>query len=122
MANSPKVFISYAWSSAEHEAWVIELAERLVESGVDVVLDKWELREGQDKYHFMERMVSDPDVTKVIVISDRKYAEKADQRTGGVGTESQIISREVYEKTDQQKLSQSSRSWTARVTPICRRS
>jgi hypothetical protein len=104
MAGSPKAFISYAWSSAEHEAWVVELATRLVESGVDVVLDKWELREGQDKYHFMERMVSDPDVTKVIVISDHKYAERADQRTGGVGTESQIISREVYEKTDQQKF------------------
>jgi hypothetical protein len=104
MAETPKVFISYSWSTPEHEAWVLDLATRLVESGVDVVLDKWELREGQDKYKFMERMVADPEIKKVVLISDRVYAEKADQRRGGVGTESQIISAEVYEKADQQKF------------------
>ena len=102
--NVPKVFISYAWSSPEHENWVVDLATRLAESGVDVILDKWELREGQDKYVFMERMVTDPQVTKVIVVSDHVYAAKADRRAGGVGTESQIISREVYDRTDQQKF------------------
>lgn len=42
----PKVFISYSWSS---DAMVLELAQRLVAHGVDVVLDKWDLKEGQDK-------------------------------------------------------------------------
>ena len=100
----PKVFISYSWSSEDHEAWVVEFASRLRSDGVDVVLDKWDLREGQDKYAFMERMVTDPLVKKVLVVCDRVYAEKADGRQGGVGTETQIISREIYEKVDQGKF------------------
>lgn len=100
----PRVFVSYSWSSEDHQRWVIELAERLRGDGVDVVLDKWDLREGQDKYAFMEQMVSNPDVNKVLVISDYRYAEKADNREGGVGAESQIISKEVYERTDQTKF------------------
>ena len=46
----PKIFISYAWGSGD---LVLGLAQRLVSHGVDVVLDKWELKEGQDKYAFM---------------------------------------------------------------------
>jgi hypothetical protein len=40
-------------------------------------------------------MVTDSTITKVAVISDQTYADKADGRAGGVGTETQIISREV---------------------------
>src|SRR5262249_43713475 len=40
----------------------------------------------------------------VLVICDKKYAEKADARKAGVGTESQIISKEIYEKVDQSKF------------------
>ena len=71
---------------------------------MDVILDKWHLKEGQDKYVFMEKMVTDPEVAKVLVFSDRVYAEKAAARKGGVGTESQIISSEVYEKVAQDKF------------------
>ncbi|GAH54761.1 unnamed protein product, partial [marine sediment metagenome] len=49
-------------------------------------------------------MVSDPDIRKVALICDHAYAEKADGRSGGVGTETQIISAEVYEKEDQNKF------------------
>jgi hypothetical protein len=103
-SGTPKVFISYSWSSEEHEAWVLELAARLVGDGVDVVLDKWELKEGHDKYAFMERMVNDPTVDRVLVICDRIYSEKADGRRGGVGTETQIISPEIYAEVQQDKF------------------
>ena len=99
-----KIFVSYSWSSPTHEKFVIELAERLTIDGVEVIIDKWELKEGQDKYAFMEKMVSDESVNKVLVISDRKYSEKADQKKGGVGAESQIISSEIYNKIDQTKF------------------
>ena len=100
----PKVFLSYSWSSEGHIQFILNCAERLISDGVDVVLDKYELKEGHDKYQFMERMVTDPHVTHVLVFSDKIYAEKADARRAGVGTESQIISREVYEKIDQSKF------------------
>lgn len=99
-----KVFISYSWTTPELENWVLELAERLVLDGIDVVLDKWNLKKGQDKYVFMEQSVTDPTINKVLIILDKGYAEKADNRRGGVGTEAQIISPEVYSEVKQEKF------------------
>lgn len=102
--STPTLFISYSWSSPQHEQWVVELATALRESGIDVILDKWDLKEGHDAFAFMERMVSDPAVEKVAIISDQVYSERADGRSGGVGTETQIISKEVYENQQQDKF------------------
>lgn len=49
-------------------------------------------------------MVADPEIQKVAIICDRVYMERADGRRGGVGTETQIISPEIYEKEDQNKF------------------
>ena len=78
MTETPKVFISYCWSSPNHEDWVIALAERLVSDGVEVVFDKWDLKEGQDKFNFMETMVKSSGIHKVLIILDKKYSEKAE--------------------------------------------
>jgi len=43
---SPKAFISYSWDSDEHKAWVLQLATRLVNNGVDVTLDRWDIHLG----------------------------------------------------------------------------
>jgi hypothetical protein len=104
MTPNPKAFISYSWSSQEHEKWVLDLATQLSENGVDVTIDKWDLKEGHDAIKFMEKMVTDPEIKKVIIVLDRTYAEKADGRKGGVGTETQIISPEIYAKADQDKF------------------
>ena len=100
----PKVFISYSWTSPQHEQWVLDLAERLSGDGIITVLDKWDLKEGQDKHVFMEQMVNDVSIKKVLVVCDRVYQTKADDRKGGVGTETQLISKEVYENTVQEKF------------------
>lgn len=102
--ENPKLFISYSWSGVAHEQWVIDLATELRESGVDVILDKWDLKEGHDSVVFMEKMVTDPEIKKVAIICDEIYAAKADGRAGGVGTETQIISKEVYENQSQEKF------------------
>lgn len=67
-------------------------------------MDIFDLKEGHDKYAFMEKMVTDPTVTHVLVMCDKTYAEKADAREAGVGTETQIISKEVYDKVNQSKF------------------
>jgi hypothetical protein len=102
--TAPKLFISYSWSDPTHEQWVVDLATELRESGVDVILDKWDLKEGHDAIAFMEKMVTDPDIKKVAIITDETYAEKADGRAGGVGTETQIISKKVYDNQEQGKF------------------
>ena len=96
--NKPKVFISYSWTSPQHKELVKEWADRLIGDGVEVIIDIYDLREGNDKYAFMEKMVTDPTITHVLVICDQSYAEKANNREAGVGTESEIISDEVYDK------------------------
>lgn len=102
--QEPKAFISYSWSSPQHEQWVIDLATELRQAGVDVILDKWDLKEGHDAIAFMEKMVTDPKIKKVIIVSDRVYAQKADSRKGGVGTETQMISKEIYDTVEQDKF------------------
>ena len=102
--KQPKVFISYSWTSPQHEKWVVDFAERLAGDGVVAVLDKWDLREGQDKHAFMEQAVHDPTIERVLVVCDRGYQAKADNRQGGVGTETQLISKEVYDNTAQEKF------------------
>ncbi len=100
----PKVFISYSWTTPSHEDWVINLAERLMSDGVEVIIDKWNLKEGHDKHTFMESMVTSNDVDKVLIILDKKYSEKANVRSGGVGTETQIISPQIYSNVSQEKF------------------
>jgi len=97
----PKVFISYSWAVAND---VLGLAERLMANGVDVVLDEWDLKEGQDKYKFMEQAVNNPEMTHVLIICDKTYAEKANYRSGGVGDETIIISPEIYENAQQERF------------------
>lgn len=73
-------------------------------SGIEVKLDKWDLRPGGDAVAFMESMVTDNSIDKVLIISDKGYSEKADKRRGGVGAETQIISKKVYEQVDQERF------------------
>jgi hypothetical protein len=100
----PKAFISYSWTSELHREMVRGWADRLMADGINIVLDQYDLKEGHDKYAFMEKMVTDASVTHVLVVCDKAYAEKADARKAGVGTESQIISQEVYNKVEQSKF------------------
>lgn len=100
----PQVFISYSWTNKEYQETIISLASRMRHDGVDVKLDIWDLKEGQDTFVYMEQCVTNPEIDKVLILSDRMYAEKADQRKGGVGDETTIISAEVYGNADQHKF------------------
>ena len=102
--RTPQVFISYSWTTEEFKSKVKELAERLVHDGVDVKLDIWDLKDGHDKYAFMEECVTNPNIDRVLIICDKGYATKADKRQGGVGNETAIISAEVYQNATQEKF------------------
>jgi len=104
MTTPPKIFISYSWKPTHNKQKVLQLAERLSADFVHVMLDDWDLKEGQDKYLFMEQMVNNPDIKRVLLICNKEYAEKANSKKGGVGIESLIISDEVYSKAEQTKF------------------
>lgn len=100
----PKVFISYAWGSEDYRLKVRSFATDLMGNGIDVLLDQWSLKEGNDTYAFMEQSVTDATITNVLILLDPVYEKKANERHGGVGTETQIISPEIYNKVKQEKF------------------
>lgn len=100
----PKVFLSYCYTSSEFVERVDKLANDLTSDGVQVVFDRWDLREGQDLHAFMEQAVNDPTVTHVLILCDPTYAQKANGRRGGVGTETLILSPSVYENAGQRRV------------------
>ena len=102
--ENPKIFISYAWSTEDYKEKVLSFGTDLMNDGIDVVLDRWSLKEGNDTVAFMEQSVTDPTITNVLILLDPVYAKKANGRDGGVGTETQIISPEIYNKVKQEKF------------------
>ena len=95
MAEHPKVFISYSHDSPEHKQWVLKLGTKLLDNGVEVVLDQWDLTPGDDFTQFMEVGVRDFD--RVLVICTDNYVRKANNREGGVGYEVQIVTAELVQ-------------------------
>lgn len=102
MIDSPKVFISYCWTSEEYIETVLMLAEALVRKQVEVILDQWNLRPGNDRFSFMEQGIQCAD--KVLILCDKTYVDKANAREGGVGTETTIITPALYGRSDQEKF------------------
>ena len=77
-------------------------AKRLRGDGVEVILDRWQLKPGHDKFAFMERAIDQANF--VLMICTPKYAEKANQRNGGVGYEATIITPELAGRVSQSKF------------------
>jgi len=100
--DAPKVFISYSWDSEALKKWVLDLAIKLREKGIDAILDQWELDLGKPIPNFMENSVGKSD--RVICVITPKYNEKSINLHGGVGYEYSIISAEIMDKIDTQKF------------------
>ncbi len=93
----PTVFISYSWDTPEHEAWVLNLATNLMENGVNVILDKWDLGPlGKPLPNFMEKAISKSN--RVICVMTPNFKKKTDKLEGGVGYEYSIITAEIFGK------------------------
>ncbi|WP_417366727.1 toll/interleukin-1 receptor domain-containing protein, partial [Flavobacterium beibuense] len=94
--TSPKIFISYSWDSEEHKDWVRNLADKLIENGIEVILDQYELRPGKNMLHFMDTAIQKAD--KVLIIFTENYKLKADKRKGGVGYEYSICNIDLFKQ------------------------
>ena len=65
--ENPKVFISYCWSNEEYINKVVDFAKRLRSNGIDVVLDQFQMKLGNDMNNFMEKFVNDKTITNVLI-------------------------------------------------------
>ena len=102
MPTPPRIFLSYSHDSAQHKSWVLDFATTLVNRGVDVVLDQWDLEPGQDLPSFMEKHIGDCDY--VIPICTAKYVAKANSLEGGVGYEKMIMTSRVLQNINENKV------------------
>lgn len=93
--SSPKVFVSYSHDGPAHKQWVLELAIRLRQGGVDAILDQWDLKLGEDISRFMESGIQDCE--RVVVVLSNQYVEKANEGVGGVGYERQIVTAQLIQ-------------------------
>lgn len=98
LAN-PIVFISYSWDDEIHKSWVLNLANDLIENGIDVILDRFYLKPGKNISTFVESSLER--ANRILVIYTEKYNRKASSREGGVGQEYSIINeiliKDLYE-------------------------
>jgi len=98
----PRVFISYSHDSQVHKEWVLNFASRLRQSGIDAILDLWELQPGDDLPAFMERNLASAD--RILMICTDSYVDKANNGTGGVGYEKMIITAGLIQNIDSNKV------------------
>lgn len=105
MADNPRVFISYAQESPAHDNWVLVLANRLRQDGVDAIVDR--------HYPWVERgwrawMREQIELARwVLVVCTAAYRQRFDgedpadaeaQPGRAVRWESQHITRELYDQ------------------------
>ena len=100
--STPSAFISYSHDSQEHKKWVLDLATRLRNAGVDAILDQWELGPGSDLPSFMERHLAQAD--RILMICTDKYVQKANSGVGGVGYEKMIVTADLMKNIDSNKV------------------
>lgn len=91
MVDNITIFISYSHDSDEHKKWVCKLGTHLRNHGVDVILDQWNLRIGDDLGFFMEQGLSRSRL--VLCVCSEQYVQKANSAAGGVGYEKMILSQ-----------------------------
>jgi len=91
----PKVFISYKWEDDSHNNWVLKFATDLRGAGLDVKLDRWEVRLGDSFTEYMTSMIGEADIVLFIMTKDSVAAvESVDQ--GAVKFEMQLaVSRKL---------------------------
>jgi hypothetical protein len=102
LRRPPQVFISYSWDSPEHRSWVTQLAMTLRQNGVEVTLDQWHVRPGEDLAHFMARGLRESD--RVLMICTETYVQKAQQRQGGVGYEQMLVTAQIMREVGTAKF------------------
>ena len=75
-----------------HKRWVSRFAFRLQSNGLNVIIDQEILKFGDSLSYFMEKAIGLSDF--VLLICTTNYKKRADERTGGVGYEQDLMTAE----------------------------
>ncbi len=100
--SPPIAFISYSHDSEEHKKWVRDLAASLRKTGIDVILDQWDMGPGDDVPKFMEQSVQK--AIRVIMVCTEQYVRKANDGKGGSGYEAMVVTGELVQDLGTRKF------------------
>ena len=73
-----------------------------MKNGIDVTLDQWDIRLGSDLPSFMEGGLTKAD--RVICVCTESYVTKANKGSGGVGYEKMILTPELMDNINSEKI------------------
>ena len=94
-----KVFISYKWEDALHNAWVKKFATDLRKAGIEAHLDQWDVRYGDSFVDYMTSMIGEADVVLFIMTTASIAAVESSEGGGAVKFELQLtLSRSIENK------------------------
>lgn len=97
MNENTKVFVSYSWDSDSHRDWVNELVKTLRGTyGVNAIFD------GNLPRANLNRMMVEQiqNAGKIIIVLTKNYAKRAEEFSGGVGTETQLLLSYIMKKPE----------------------
>jgi hypothetical protein len=100
--DTSKCFISYSHDSEDHKSWVLALATRLRGDGIDIILDRWDVKFGTDLPSFMENAVST--AATFVAVCTPTYVQKADAGIGGAGYEKTILTGMLVRTIDAKRV------------------
>lgn len=97
--TGPSVFISYSHDSPEHANRVLALANRLVNEGIDVILDQYEISPTEGWPRWMDRHIRSADF--VLMVCTETYFRRVmgEEKSGiglGVKWEGNLIYQHIY--------------------------
>jgi hypothetical protein len=90
------VFISYSWDDEIHKFWVRNLADRLINDGIQTTIDCYDLMPGDDVRVFVEEAVRN--ATHILCICTPIYVKKANNRDTGVGEETYHLTSRFFQE------------------------
>lgn len=99
ITNSPKVFISYSWDSAEHRDRVLALSDHLRADGIDCILDQYEVSPPEGWPRWMARQIREADFVLMICTETYKRrveGEEIPEKGHGVRWEGHLTYQDLY--------------------------
>ena len=102
-----RVFISYSHDSEEHRQWVLELANRLRNEGVDCWIDRFDPDPSDGWPRWMEQQLAQAQF--VLVVCTATYRRRFDgletpDRGLGVNWEATLIAQAIYERRERPRF------------------
>ncbi|OFY43676.1 MAG: hypothetical protein A2X18_09535 [Bacteroidetes bacterium GWF2_40_14] len=99
-----KIFISYSHEPLKFKKLTHRFADKLIELGLPIVIDKYDLRYGHNVDQFMKDIANVDLYNYILVICTTEYKARADLHVGSVGKEAIELRKLIKDNPFQEKV------------------